>query len=104
MIAARPFLLAVTRDCTWRDGAEDHPRHTDGQCSVGGQTCERAIMPRCQRLCSPTMGGGRRERTGECSRVNLSQLIIGRLLLAAVVRRLLVTSKGNDAYRLHSTL
>jgi len=76
------------------------PRRADsGQCSVGGHTWERAIMPRCRRVCSPTLGGERRGRPGERGRVNLSQLIIGRLLLAAIVCHLLVTSKGNDAYR-----
>jgi len=58
--------------------------------------------PHCLHLCSSTLGGGRRGCPSERGRVNLSQLIIGHLLLAAVVRRLLVTSKGNDAYRLHS--
>jgi len=57
--------------------------------------------PRCRRLCSSTLGGGRRGRPGERGRINLSQLIIGCLLLAASVYRLLVTSKGNDAYCLH---
>ena len=60
--------------------------------------------PRCLHLCSSTLGGGRRGCPSERGRLNLSQLIIGRLLLAAVVRRLPVTSKGNDADRLHGTL
>jgi len=65
-----------------------------------GHVWERAIMPHCRRLCSAILGGGRRGRPGERGRVNLSQLLIGRLLLAAVVRRLLVTSKGNNALSL----
>jgi len=59
--------------------------------------------PHCRHLCSPTLGGGRRGGPGKRGRVNLSQLIIGCLLLVAIVRRLLVTSKGNDAYSLHRT-
>jgi len=61
---------------------------------------KRAIMPHCRRLCSPTLVGGRRGRPGERGRVNVSQLIIGPLLFAATVHHLLVTTKGNDAYRL----
>ena len=49
--------------------------------------------PRCWRLCTPALGGGRKGRPGEQGIVNLSQLIIGSLLFAAVVRRLLVTNQ-----------
>jgi len=101
-------LLALTTDRAWRDGTEDNtvtPRSHAAVVSamwVGTRGKVRSC-PRCRHLCSATLGGGRRGRPGERSRVNLSQLIIGRLLLAAAVCRLLVTSEGNDAYRLHGT-
>jgi len=76
------------------------PRHADGgQCNVVGNVLS---CPHCRRLCNPPLCSGRRGRPGKCGRVILRQLVIGRLLLAAIVRRLLVTSKGNDAYRLHA--
>jgi len=109
MIAAGPFLLAIIRDHAWcTHGVIDHPCHAPtpswrwsvphGCAHV--EKCDH--IPRCRRLCSSTLGSGRRGSPSEHSRVNWSQLIIGHLLLATVVRRLPKTSKENDADRLNA--
>jgi len=72
--------------CMARTWHEDHRQR-----GVGGHTWESENMPiRCQYLCRPTPSGG---RTGWSRRVwqitqqprLLSQLIVGRLLLASVI-------------------
>jgi len=91
---------------TWRRGrpptSRSHATLTVVSAMRLGTRRNVRSCPHCRRLCSPTLGGGRRGRPGKCGRVILSPLVIGRLLLAAVIRRLLVTSKGNDAYHLHA--
>jgi len=82
-----PYLLSVTRDHAWSTyGVQDRR-----QCSVGGHTWESEIMPTpCWRLCRPTLGSGRTGQFRQAQQMTqqprlLSQVIVGRLLLASVI-------------------
>ena len=57
--------------------------------------------PHCRRLCSPTLGGEKRGRPGEHGSQfeSINYWTLAACGGAAIVCRLLVTSKGNDAYR-----
>jgi len=85
--ATGPFLLAVNRDHSWcTHVVEDHHQHDAGE-----HTWESEIMPtHCQHLCRPTLDGGRRRQSRQVWQITqqpclVSQLTVGRLLLATVI-------------------
>jgi len=105
VIAVGPFLLAVIRDRAWHNSTENHPRRAPMPRWRWSVQCGWALVGTCDH--APIVGVYvvlfRRWKERMYRRTQQSQLIMGRLLLAAVVHYLLVTSKGNDAYRLHGT-